>query len=163
MIQEADAAHRAAARPERLHVRRRAPHPGPADDPIRDDAHAPPGAADEAALPADLRTALRLANLLDARFRLPGTHIRFGYDAIIGLIPVVGDTITALFGAWIVVAAVRLGLGPAVVARMFINLAIDWLVGLVPVLDIVLDVGFKANIRNARLLRDEWRRHAAAP
>ena len=93
-----------------------------------------------------------LADLLDRRFRVPGTGIRFGYDAIIGLVPVVGDTATMIIGLYPVMEARRLKVGKRIIARMLTNLGIDWLIGLVPILDIFLDVAYKANLKNARLL-----------
>jgi hypothetical protein len=97
-----------------------------------------------------------IADLLDNRFKIPGTDYRVGWDPILGLIPVVGDTLTTVVGAFIVREAVRVGARKRTIARMFWNLSLDWLVGLVPFLDIVFDVGFKANARNARLLVREW-------
>ncbi len=96
----------------------------------------------------------RLAELMDSEFRLPGTGIRFGIDPIIGLIPVIGDGATSVMGLAIVWEAYRLELGWGVVARMVWNLLVDFFVGLVPGLDLVLDVAWKANRRNARLLRE---------
>ncbi|MCA9412459.1 MAG: DUF4112 domain-containing protein [Candidatus Omnitrophica bacterium] len=98
----------------------------------------------------------RLANLLDSRYRIPGTVLRIGWDPIIGLIPVVGDTLTAGLGAYIVREAIRLGARKRVILRMLFNLFLDWLIGLVPFIDILLDMGFKANAKNARLLVREW-------
>jgi hypothetical protein len=103
---------------------------------------------------------VRLAELLDSRFRIPGTGIRFGLDPIIGLIPVVGDTVTLAAGAAIVLEARRLGLPRAVLLRMLGNLGIDWLVGLVPLADLVLDTAFRANVRNVRLLEAALRERA---
>lgn len=97
----------------------------------------------------------RLATLLDSRFALPGTKIRFGLDTIVGVVPVVGDTITFAAGAAIVVEAMRLGVRRRVLAQMGTNLLIDWLVGLVPVADLVLDTMYKAHLRNLRLLERE--------
>ncbi len=105
-------------------------------------------------LPAPLRS-LKLAHLLDSKYEIAG--IRFGLDALIGLVPVVGDTVTFALGALIVWDAVRLGARAAVVARMLLNLTIDWLIGLVPGVDLILDVLFKANRKNAELLEREWR------
>ncbi len=127
------------------------------EGPPRDRAGAAPGRA-RADRQGALRRVRALANLLDQRFRLPGTPVRFGYDSIVGLLPVVGDSATALIGLYIVVEAVRLGTRKRVVARMLLNIVVDWLLGLVPLLDIVLDVAFKANLRNARLLERELRR-----
>ena len=118
----------------------------------------------QAPTPTDVQQTLdrlhTLADLLDRQFRIPGTGIRFGLDSIVGLLPVVGDTATALVGAYPVVEGVRLGVRKRIVSRMLLNLGVDWLIGLVPVADLVLDVAFKANVRNVRLLESELRRHA---
>ncbi|MEL7473493.1 MAG: DUF4112 domain-containing protein [Planctomycetota bacterium] len=105
------------------------------------------------ALPESTRRVIGLARLLDSRFRIPGTGIRFGLDPLIGLVPVVGDTITAVLGATLVVEAVRQRAGAGVIARMVSNLALDWLVGLIPGLDLIADTVVRSNVRNARLLR----------
>lgn len=100
------------------------------------------------------RRAQAVASWLDTRYRVPGTSIRFGYDAILGLLPVVGDSATTLVGALILFEARRLRVGPRVLAKMLFNLAIDWLIGLIPLVDIVFDVAYKANLRNAKLLEE---------
>jgi hypothetical protein len=100
----------------------------------------------------------RLATLLDTAIRLPG-GIRVGADAIIGLAPGIGDAITTVLAAYIVAEAWRLGVPKRVVLRMAANVAIDGLVGAVPVLGDIFDVAFKANIRNVALLE----RHLGAP
>ncbi|WP_102108569.1 DUF4112 domain-containing protein [Oceaniglobus roseus] len=94
----------------------------------------------------------RIARLLDARFRLFG--IRFGFDSIIGLIPGVGDLLVAAPSAWMVVQAHRLGLPKDILLRMAANIGVDVVMGSVPILGDILDIGFKANLRNARLLRE---------
>ncbi len=99
-----------------------------------------------------IRRITALADLLDSRFVIPGLGVRIGLDPIVGLIPVVGDTATALIGAYIVAEAVRLGTRKRVLARMTTNLALDWAIGLIPIVDIFFDVAFKANNKNARLL-----------
>ncbi|MEZ6233351.1 MAG: DUF4112 domain-containing protein [Phycisphaerales bacterium] len=121
-----------------------------------------PAAAQGRVRPVELPRSLALAAWLDSRFRIPGTRIRFGWDSIIGLVPVVGDTVATGLGALIVADAVRLGVRRRAIAQMGANLAIDWVLGLVPVVDVVADVAFKANKRNARLLRREWARLCAA-
>jgi hypothetical protein len=98
----------------------------------------------------------RWAVLLDSAFRVPGTRFRFGLDAIIGLIPGVGDISTPAFAALILVQAVRARLPLVVQARMVLNAVLDMLFGLVPILGDVADIGFKANLRNLALLE----RHA---
>ncbi|MBF0375137.1 MAG: DUF4112 domain-containing protein [Alphaproteobacteria bacterium] len=95
-----------------------------------------------------------LANLLDTAFAIPGTKMRFGLDGLLGLIPGVGDTATALLGAWMITEAVRLGADRGVVARMLLNLGIDWAAGSVPLAGDLFDFAFKAHRRNARLLID---------
>lgn len=107
---------------------------------------------------ASIRRITALADLLDSRFEIPGLGVRVGLDAIVGLVPVIGDTATTLAGAFIVAEAVRLGARKRVLARMATNLALDWLVGLIPIADIFFDVAYKANNRNARLLLREHER-----
>ena len=95
----------------------------------------------------------RFADLQDSRFRVPGTGIRFGWDALIGLVPGVGDAATGLAAAWIVAEAARLGASKGVLARMALNVAVDILLGAVPLVGDVADVAWKANRRNLDLLR----------
>jgi hypothetical protein len=102
--------------------------------------------------------AARLANLLDTRFTIPGTRIRFGLDPLLGLVPGFGDTISLILSLVIVAEARDRGVGMAVIARMIFNCALDWLVGLVPVVGDVFDLFYKANVRNLRLLERELRR-----
>lgn len=108
------------------------------------------------------RRASKLADWLDTRYQLPGTPIRFGYDAILGLIPVIGDSATTIIGALILIEARRLGVRKPVLAKMIFNLVIDWLIGLIPLVDLLFDVAYKANLRNARLLEAELAPHAPA-
>jgi hypothetical protein len=98
----------------------------------------------------------RWANLLDNAFRIPGTRIRFGLDAIIGLVPGVGDLSAPVFAAVILVTGFKLRLPAIVQARMVLNAAIDMLLGLVPFLGDLADIAWKANLRNLALLE----RHA---
>lgn len=90
--------------------------------------------------------------LLDSQFRVPGTNIRFGLDAIIGLIPGIGDISTPIFAGLLLLQGVRMRLPFVVQARMVLNAAIDMLLGFVPVLGDLVDIGFKANLRNLALL-----------
>lgn len=94
-----------------------------------------------------------LADVLDTRLCIPGTRIRFGIDPLISLVPVAGDTLALLLGLYPVAEAVRFRLGFTIVARMLLNLGIDWLVGLVPLIGFVPDVIYKANLKNAALLQ----------
>lgn len=93
-----------------------------------------------------------LSHLLDRAFRIPGTQWRFGIDALIGLIPGFGDIVGSLVGAYSLWIAQRLGAPAAVQARMVLNLAVDGIVGLVPLLGDLFDFAFKAHSRNQALL-----------
>jgi hypothetical protein len=100
----------------------------------------------------------RLATLLDTAFIIPGTSVRFGADAVIGLLPGIGDTITTALSAYIVYEAYQLGVPNHVLARMIANVAFDSVTGVVPVAGDVLDVFWRANRRNIRLLREHLER-----
>jgi hypothetical protein len=101
-----------------------------------------------------------LATLLDARFGIPFTKLRFGADSLIGLAPGVGDVVTTALALYIVYEAHRLGVPKAVLVRMLGNVAVDGLVGAVPVAGDVFDVMFRANRRNVRILREHLERSA---
>lgn len=94
-----------------------------------------------------------LADLLDSRFVLPGTNIRFGLDGVIGMIPIAGDIISALISFYLISQASRLGLSPWVKLRMTWNVALDTLVGAVPILGDMFDVSYKSNRRNIALAK----------
>nr|WP_198662619.1 DUF4112 domain-containing protein [Primorskyibacter marinus] len=94
-----------------------------------------------------------MAHRMDSAFRVPLTPIRLGWDSILGLIPGVGDTLTLAPAVYIMHLAHRSGAPKPTLTRMAINSGVDWLIGLVPLLGDVLDVGYKSNIRNAALLR----------
>jgi hypothetical protein len=94
-----------------------------------------------------------LAKLLDIAFILPGTKIRYGIDGIIRLIPVIGDLCATAFSLWLVREARALGAPWHVTARMLGNVAVDGVVGMVPLAGDAFDVLFRANMRNVRLLR----------
>lgn len=96
-----------------------------------------------------------LAHLLDASFEIPGTGFRFGLDPLLGLIPGLGDAVSAAMGGFLLYEAQRLGAPRRLLARMLANLVADTVVGAVPVAGDVFDAAFRANLRNARLL-DEW-------
>lgn len=96
-----------------------------------------------------------LTNLFDQAFRVPGTGWRFGLDAIIGLVPGAGDLVGALVGAYGILVARQLGAPVAVQGRMLLNLAVDALVGAIPLLGDVFDFAFKAHVRN-RVLLERW-------
>src|SRR5690554_6634427 len=98
---------------------------------------------------ADLQRLRRLAKLMDARFTIAGVPV--GLDSIIGLVPGIGDTVTAAIALYPIYLAHRNGVRRSVLARMAGNVAIDWLVGAVPILGDIFDVAYKANLRNLKL------------
>ena len=100
---------------------------------------------------------LRLARLLDAKFRLPGTTFTFGIDPLLGLIPGIGDAISFLLGAAIVFEARRLGCRRRVLLRMLANLLVDAGIGTIPIVGDALDFFIKPNAANAALLAAEHR------
>ena len=105
--------------------------------------------------PADrrrLEALQRWATLLDAAFGIPGTRIRFGLDALMGLVPGLGDALAGLFSAAIILQAARMGIPKVILVRMVFNALVDVLVGAIPLLGDLFDVGWKANLRNVRLL-----------
>jgi hypothetical protein len=96
----------------------------------------------------------RLSRLLDTAVTIPGTNIRFGADALIGLVPGIGDAVTTAMSAWIVYEAHQLGAPGHLLARMIGNVALDGVIGAVPLAGDAFDVMWRANRRNYRLLRD---------
>jgi hypothetical protein len=112
--------------------------------------------------PAELEHLRAMSRLLDNAFTIPGTRFRFGLDALIGLVPGLGDAVSAVFSGYIVLQASRLGAPRAVVNRMIANVAIDTIVGWIPLLGDLFDVAWKSNVRNMALLEEHVRRPAAA-
>ncbi len=104
-------------------------------------------------------TLLKLEILLDEAFPIPGTRIRFGLDAIVGLVPGIGDVLAGLASLLIPLAAWSRGLPYVTLMRMAANLGIGVLVGSIPILGDAFDVAWKANRRNYRLLT----RHLGEP
>ena len=93
-----------------------------------------------------------LSTLLDTALVVPGTNIRFGLDALIGLVPGIGDIVSTALSLYIVREARAIGAPRLLVARMLANVALDGVVGAVPVAGDLFDVAFRANRRNVALL-----------
>jgi len=98
----------------------------------------------------------RWAVLLDSAFAIPGIPVRFGVDALLGLVPGVGDLATPAFTILMLGTGLRMRVPLVVLARMVLNAGLDAAVGLVPIAGDLADVGWKANLRNMELLE----RHA---
>ncbi len=101
----------------------------------------------------------RLAWWLDSAFVVPGTRFRVGLDALIGLVPGIGDLVGTALSAYIVAVAARRGLPGSVLLRMAFNVGVETIVGAVPLLGDLFDAAWKANQRNVALLRQ----YAAVP
>ncbi|QQS31564.1 MAG: DUF4112 domain-containing protein [Acidobacteriota bacterium] len=94
-----------------------------------------------------------LAHYLDGLFRIPGTTWRFGLDAVIGLIPNVGDTLTSFASFYILLAGVRYGVPKITLLRMAFNIGLDYVVGAIPFLGDAFDFFWKSNRQNMELIR----------
>jgi hypothetical protein len=101
-------------------------------------------------LEADLQRVRKLATLLDSQFEIAG--VKLGWDAIVGLIPVAGDIVTSILALYPLHIANKHKLGKTLQARMALNVAVDWGVGIVPLIGDVIDVAYKANLKNLKLL-----------
>ncbi|MCB0324082.1 MAG: DUF4112 domain-containing protein [Bdellovibrionales bacterium] len=109
---------------------------------------------------AALARSRKLAELLDSTFQVPGTNFRIGVEAIIGLLPGVGDAVSSMLSTYILYEAARVGASRTTLVRMFGNILFDTLIGLIPLVGDLFDFVFKANSKNARLLEQELHRTA---
>ena len=99
----------------------------------------------------------RASALLDNRFRIPGTQIRFGLDFLIGLIPYVGDVIGLALSGFLLLIMASSGASGMVVLKMTGNILLDSVVGVFPIIGDIFDLRYKANRRNVSLLREHYR------
>jgi Domain of unknown function (DUF4112) len=97
-----------------------------------------------------------VTRLLDTKFRIPGTRIRFGADFILGLVPGLGDVLSMGFSALLIVTMVRKGASVNLALRMLFNVLLDTVVGSIPLLGNVFDLFYKANYRNLLLMREHY-------
>lgn len=111
----------------------------------------PPPTSDPNTL-ATLQRLRMVSHVLDNAFPVPGTHYRVGIDPFLGLIPGGGDTIGGVLSAYIVLEAMQMSLPRETLIRMVTNLLTDSIVGTIPFLGDLFDVGWKANSRNMALL-----------
>jgi hypothetical protein len=95
----------------------------------------------------------RLAWWLDSAIPIPGTRLRIGLDGLIGLVPGIGDVIGTVLSGYLIAQSARLGVPASTLARMVLNVAVETLVGAIPVLGDLFDFVWKANRRNVDLLQ----------
>lgn len=103
-----------------------------------------------------------MERLLEGLFTIPGTNRRVGLDVILDLIPVAGETVAAVLGAWMAWEARNLGMSKTQVARMLGNVGVDWLLGLIPFVGAIPDFFFRSNTRNLRIIRRHLDKHHPA-
>jgi hypothetical protein len=107
---------------------------------------------EETSVHARLHRVQHLSRLLDDWLRIPGTRYRVGLDGLIGLVPGLGDVIGTLLSAYILFEAIQLGTPKTLLLRMVGNIALETLVGAIPILGDIFDIVWKANRKNADLL-----------
>ncbi len=100
--------------------------------------------------------------LLERAFTVPGTNFRVGVDSVAGLVPVLGDVVTAAMGAWLIWEAKNLGMSKWHLARMTGNVAFDTTIGLIPLVGDAFDFLFKSNSRNLRIIKRWLDKHHPA-
>jgi hypothetical protein len=104
--------------------------------------------------PASVRQRLEaMEQLLERAFVVPGTNYRVGLDAVVGLVPVLGDLVTTAMGAWLVWEARNLGMSKFHLLRMGGNVGLDALIGAIPLVGDAFDFVFRSNTRNIRILK----------
>ena len=96
----------------------------------------------------------RLSHNLDEAFTIPGTERKIGIDPIIGLIPGGGDLIGGALSIYIMHAGIRMGMPRSVIIRMFGNIALEFIIGCIPIIGDLFDAMWKSNQRNVKLIED---------
>ncbi len=110
--------------------------------------------------PASVRKRIEaMEHLLEGLFRIPGTNYKIGLDVILDLIPVGGDVIGSLMGAWMVWEARNLGMSKMQMARMFGNVGIDFLLGAIPFVGAIPDALFRSNSMNLKIIKRHLDKH----
>jgi len=104
-----------------------------------------------------------VARTMDSLYAIPGTKIRLGLDAILGLVPVAGDLISQAIATYIIWEARQLGVSKLTLARMFANTLVDTMIGAVPLAGDVFDVVFRANMKNLRILQRHLEKRGYRP
>jgi hypothetical protein len=113
--------------------------------------------------PASVRLRLEaVERVMEGLFTIPGTSRKVGLDVLLDLVPVVGTTIAALVGSWLVWEARNLGMSKLQMARMFGNVGVDWALGVIPFVGAVPDFFFRSNTRNLRIIRKHLDKHHPA-
>jgi hypothetical protein len=124
---------------------------------------APQAGVSERDIEQTLRRLERMSRLLDEAITIPGTNIRLGWDSVLGLIPVIGDGATTAISVYYIWQANRLGARRRALVTMAGNVAVDFIVGAVPLVGDLVDVAWRANRRNLDVLLRELDRQGRLP
>ena len=100
-----------------------------------------------------------MERVMEGLFVIPGTNRKLGLDVILDLVPVIGTTIAALVGSWLVWEARNLGMSKLQMARMFGNVGLDWAFGMIPFVGAIPDFFFRSNTRNLRIIKRHLDKH----
>ncbi|CAN5365571.1 DUF4112 domain-containing protein [soil metagenome] len=100
-----------------------------------------------------------MEHLLEGLIKIPGMNRKVGLDVILDFIPIGGDLIGSLMGAWMVWEARNLGMPKRTMARMFGNVGVDFLLGLIPWVGAIPDFFFRSNTRNLKLIKRHLDKH----
>ena len=95
-----------------------------------------------------------LSERLDNSIKIPGTNQKIGIDAIIGLIPILGDFIGVIFSTYIMYSGIKMGVSSKIVTKMATNIAIEFILGSIPIIGDIFDALWKANKRNVELIEE---------
>ena len=95
-----------------------------------------------------------LSKRLDDSIKIPGTNQKFGIDAIVGIIPILGDFIGVIFSAYIMYSGIKMGVSSKIVKKMAANIAIEFIIGSIPIIGDIFDALWKANKRNVELIEE---------
>ena len=100
----------------------------------------------------DLARLRKLAVAMDSAYRIPGTSVRLGWDAILGFVPLIGDVLTLAPSVFILRESHRMGAPKHLLARMGLNTGVDLLLGAIPLVGDLFDIGWQSKTRNVNLL-----------
>ena len=106
--------------------------------------------------PPEVQSFERIARLMDSKFEIPGTKIRFGIDPVLSLMPVLGDLITFIISSMLIYTMYNHGASRKVVIKMMLNSGLDTIIGAVPLVGTVFDIFYRSNERNVKLLREHY-------
>jgi hypothetical protein len=107
-------------------------------------------------IPEEFKGLNSMAEILDNRFQIPGTDIRFGIDGIIGLIPYVGDVATFIVSGYLITILAQKGASGMLVLKMLVNILVDGVIGTVPFIGDIFDFRIRANTKNVNLMLEHY-------